>query len=68
MVGKYGEVLVMDRGLAKVPREQEKTSARISRVTDSADSGLTMWEAAFRTTSATLARAIIAGRAKHPDD
>ena len=42
MVGEYGEVLVMDWGLAKVLGEQENTSAGSSRVNDTGDYGMTM--------------------------
>jgi serine/threonine protein kinase len=42
MVGEYGEVLVMDWGLAKVLGEQEHTSAANSRVNDTGDYGMTM--------------------------
>jgi serine/threonine protein kinase len=42
MVGEYGEVLVMDWGLAKVLGEQENNSAANSRVNDTGDYGMTM--------------------------
>jgi serine/threonine protein kinase len=42
MVGEYGEVLVMDWGLAKVLGEQENTGAANSRVNDTGDYGMTM--------------------------
>jgi serine/threonine protein kinase len=42
MVGEYGEVLVMDWGLAKVLGEQENTSGVNSRVNDTGDYGMTM--------------------------
>ena len=42
MVGEYGEVLVMDWGLAKVLGEQENTNAGSSRMNDTGDYGMTM--------------------------
>jgi formylglycine-generating enzyme required for sulfatase activity len=42
MVGEYGEVLVMDWGLAKVLGEQENNGAGSSRVNDTGDYGMTM--------------------------
>ena len=42
MVGEYGEVLVMDWGLAKVLGEKESTNAGGSRVNDTGDYGMTM--------------------------
>jgi serine/threonine protein kinase len=42
MVGEYGEVLVMDWGLAKVLGEQENTGAANSRVDDTGDYGITV--------------------------
>jgi serine/threonine protein kinase len=42
MVGEYGEVLVMDWGLAKVLGEQENASNGSSRVNDTGDYGMTM--------------------------
>ena len=42
MVGEYGEVLVMDWGLAKVLGEQENTGAANARVNDTGDYGMTM--------------------------
>jgi serine/threonine protein kinase/formylglycine-generating enzyme required for sulfatase activity len=42
MVGEYGEVLVMDWGLAKVLGEQEITGGVNSRVNDTGDYGMTM--------------------------
>jgi serine/threonine protein kinase/WD40 repeat protein len=42
MVGEYGEVLVMDWGLAKVLGEQENNGAANLRVNDTGDYGMTM--------------------------
>jgi serine/threonine protein kinase len=42
MVGEYGEVLVMDWGLAKVLGEQENNSTSSSRINDTGDYGMTM--------------------------
>jgi serine/threonine protein kinase len=42
MVGEYGEVLVMDWGLAKVLGEREEVSSAVSRVNDTGDYGMTM--------------------------
>jgi serine/threonine protein kinase len=42
MVGEYGEVLVMDWGLAKVLGAQESTEGVNSRVNDTGDYGMTM--------------------------
>ncbi len=42
MVGEYGEVLVMDWGLAKVLGEREEQSSSVSRVNDTGDYGMTM--------------------------
>ena len=42
MVGEYGEVLVMDWGLAKVLGEQESDGAVNSRINDTGDYGMTM--------------------------
>jgi serine/threonine protein kinase len=42
MVGEYGEVLVMDWGLAKVLGEREEQSSSVSRVNDIGDYGMTM--------------------------
>jgi serine/threonine protein kinase len=42
MVGEYGEVLVMDWGLAKVLGEQETAERVNSRVNDTGDYGMTM--------------------------
>jgi serine/threonine protein kinase/formylglycine-generating enzyme required for sulfatase activity len=42
MVGEYGEVLVMDWGLAKVLGEREDTVSTVSRVNDTGDYGMTM--------------------------
>jgi serine/threonine protein kinase len=42
MVGEYGEVLVMDWGLAKVLGECEEQGASVSRVNDTGDYGMTM--------------------------
>ena len=42
MVGEYGEVLVMDWGLAKVLGEREEQGASVSRVNDTGDYGMTM--------------------------
>lgn len=40
--GEYGEVLVMDWGLAKVLAEREENSSAVSRVNDAGDCGMTM--------------------------
>jgi serine/threonine protein kinase len=42
MVGEYGEVLVMDWGLAKVLGEREEQNSSVSRVNDTGDYGMTM--------------------------
>jgi serine/threonine protein kinase len=42
MVGEYGEVLVMDWGLAKVLGEREEQDSSVSRVNDTGDYGMTM--------------------------
>jgi serine/threonine protein kinase len=42
MVGEYGEVLVMDWGLAKVLGEREEQGSSVSRVNDTGDYGMTM--------------------------
>jgi hypothetical protein len=42
MVGEYGEVLVMDWGLAKVLGEREDNVSTVSRVNDTGDYGMTM--------------------------
>ena len=42
MVGEYGEVLVMDWGLAKVLGERDEQSSSVSRVNDTGDYGMTM--------------------------
>ena len=42
MVGEYGEVLVMDWGLAKVLGEREENGSAMSRVNDTGDYGMTM--------------------------
>ncbi len=42
MVGEYGEVLVMDWGLAKVLGEREEQSSSISRVNDTGEYGMTL--------------------------
>ena len=42
MVGEYGEVLVMDWGLAKVLGEREEQGSSFSRVNDTGDYGMTM--------------------------
>ena len=42
MVGEYGEVLVMDYGLAKVLGEQENAEGVNSRVHNTRDYGMTM--------------------------
>ena len=42
MVGEYGEVLVMDWGLAKVLGEREEHDSSSSRVNDTGDYGMTM--------------------------
>ncbi len=42
MVGEYGEVLVMDWGLAKVLGEQESCGAGNARVNDTGDYGMTI--------------------------
>jgi serine/threonine protein kinase/formylglycine-generating enzyme required for sulfatase activity len=42
MVGEYGEVLVMDWGLAKVLGELEEQGSSVSRVNDTGDYGMTM--------------------------
>jgi serine/threonine protein kinase len=42
MVGEYGEVLVMDWGLAKVLGEREEQGSSITRVNDTGDYGMTM--------------------------
>jgi serine/threonine protein kinase len=42
MVGEYGEVLVMDWGLAKVMGEREEQGSSVSRVNDTGDYGMTM--------------------------
>jgi serine/threonine protein kinase len=42
MVGEYGEVLVMDWGLAKVLGEREEQSSSVSRVNDTGNYGMTM--------------------------
>ena len=42
MVGEYGEVLVMDWGLAKVLGEREENASALSRVNDTGDYGMTM--------------------------
>ena len=42
MVGEYGEVLVMDWGLAKMLGEREEQSSSVSRVNDTGDYGMTM--------------------------
>ena len=42
MVGEYGEVLVMDWGLAKVLGEREENPSAVSRVSDTGDYGMTM--------------------------
>ena len=42
MVGEYGEVLVMDWGLAKVLGEREDGSGNAARVNDTGDYGMTM--------------------------
>jgi WD40 repeat protein len=42
MVGEYGEVLVMDWGLAKVLGEREENSSAVGRVNDTGDYGMTM--------------------------
>jgi serine/threonine protein kinase len=42
MVGEYGEVLVMDWGLAKVLGEREEQGSSVSRVNDNGDYGMTM--------------------------
>jgi serine/threonine protein kinase/formylglycine-generating enzyme required for sulfatase activity len=42
MVGEYGEVLVMDWGLAKVLGEREERSSAVNRVNDTGDYGMTM--------------------------
>ena len=42
MVGEYGEVLVMDWGLAKVLGEREDNGSGKSQVTDTGDYGMTM--------------------------
>jgi serine/threonine protein kinase len=42
MVGEYGEVLVMDWGLAKVLGEREEQGSSICRVHDTGDYGMTM--------------------------
>jgi serine/threonine protein kinase len=42
MVGEYGEVLVMDWGLAKVLGEREESGSAVSRVNDTGDYGMTM--------------------------
>ena len=42
MVGEYGEVLVMDWGLAKVLGEREESSSAVGRVNDTGDYGMTM--------------------------
>ena len=42
MVGEYGEVLVMDWGLAKILGEREESSGRTERVHDTGDYGMTL--------------------------
>ena len=42
MVGEYGEVLVMDWGLAKVLGEREEQGSSVSRVNDTGDYGMTV--------------------------
>jgi serine/threonine protein kinase/formylglycine-generating enzyme required for sulfatase activity len=42
MVGEYGEVLVMDWGLAKVLGEREEQGSSVTRVNDTGDYGMTM--------------------------
>jgi serine/threonine protein kinase/WD40 repeat protein len=42
MVGEYGEVLVMDWGLAKVLGEREERGSSVLRVNDTGDYGMTM--------------------------
>ncbi len=42
MVGEYGEVLVMDWGLAKVLGEREEAASPVSLVNDTGDYGMTM--------------------------
>ena len=42
MVGEYGEVLVMDWGLAKMLGEREEQSSSVSRVNDTGNYGMTM--------------------------
>jgi hypothetical protein len=42
MVGEYGEVLVMDWGLAKLLGEREEQGSSVSRVNDTGDYGMTM--------------------------
>jgi serine/threonine protein kinase len=42
MVGEYGEVLVMDWGLAKVLGEREDNGSTVSKVNDTGDYGMTM--------------------------
>jgi tetratricopeptide (TPR) repeat protein len=42
MVGEYGEVLVMDWGLAKMLGEREEQGSSVSRVNDTGDYGMTM--------------------------
>ena len=42
MVGEYGEVLVMDWGLAKVLGEREENVSLVSRINDTGDYGMTM--------------------------
>ena len=42
MVGEYGEVLVMDWGLAKVLGEREDNVSAVSKVNDTGDYGMTM--------------------------